>query len=273
MPHQQPGQPKKRIIIPIRTIEQGDLKKAMSKGYQDFMNLRGDLLIIGLLYPFLGVIMTLLAANELRWPIIFPIIAGLTLVGPFLSVGFYEMARLRAAGQKPRWTAYFTITRAKNFSDILFIGMILMAAFILWVVAAMLIYVTFMGADFPPSPWDFLVAMVTTLPGWTVIILGNMIGACFGFFVLLTSFISLPMLVDHDIDSATAIRTSIRAFQMNKLVTIRWGIKVVILLFLGCIPMFLGLVIILPMLAYATWHLYTAIVDGRNLPAAIRRKS
>lgn len=75
------------------------------------------------------------------------------------------------------------------------------------------------------------------------------------------------------IDSATAIRTSIRAFQMNKLVTIRWGIKVVILLFLGCIPMFLGLVIILPMLAYATWHLYTAIVDGRNLPAAIRRKS
>jgi len=107
--------------------------------------------------------------------------------------------------------------------------------------------------------------LFTTASGWGLILVGNLFGLIFAAIVLTLSVVSLPMLVDHDVDARTAIGTSIRAVSANKGVLFRWGVTVAALLVLGSIPAFVGLAFVLPWLGYSTWHLYTRLVDRSAL--------
>ena len=69
------------------------------------------------------------------------------------------------------------------------------------------------------------------------------------------------MLVDSNISAPEAVSASWRAAHSNKGEMIRWGIIVGALLVLGSIPLFVGLAFVLPWLGYATWHLYTRLID------------
>jgi uncharacterized membrane protein len=99
-----------------------------------------------------------------------------------------------------------------------------------------------------------------------LIVVGNIAGIAFAALVLTLSVVSLPMLVDCDVGARTAIATSVRAVKANKGVMLLWGIIVAALLVLGSIPAFVGLAFVLPWLGYATWHLYTRLVDRSALP-------
>jgi uncharacterized membrane protein len=78
--------------------------------------------------------------------------------------------------------------------------------------------------------------------------------------VLTVSVVAMPMLIDKDVDARTAIHISRMAVAANKGVMLRWGFTVAALLVLGSIPLFVGLAVVLPVLGYATWHLYTKLV-------------
>ena len=131
----------------------------------------------------------------------------------------------------------------------------------LWVVVAGGLYVALWGMNAPDSIGAFLSRLFTTPEGWALIIVGNLVGAGFAVLVLAISVVSLPMLVDCNIEASTAVGTSIRAFRANKGMMIRWGLIIAALLMLGSIPIFIGLAVVLPWLGYATWHLYTHVVD------------
>ena len=73
------------------------------------------------------------------------------------------------------------------------------------------------------------------------------------------------MLVDCDVSAAEAVSASWRAAHENKGELFRWGLIVTVLLILGSIPLFVGLAFVLPWLGYATWHLYTRLID-RSVP-------
>ena len=101
----------------------------------------------------------------------------------------------------------------------------------------------------------------TTPQGWGLIVSGVIVGAIFGWIVLAVSVVSLPMLVDCNVSASQAVSASWRAAHANKPLMVRWGLTVVGLLVLGSIPLFIGLAFVLPWLGYATWHLYTRLVD------------
>jgi uncharacterized membrane protein len=104
--------------------------------------------------------------------------------------------------------------------------------------------------------------MVFTTPrGWALILGGAVVGAAFGWLVLALSVASMPMLVDCNVSAAEAVSASWRAAHANKGEMIRWGLIVIGLLVLGSIPLFVGLAFVLPWLGYATWHLYTRLID------------
>jgi uncharacterized membrane protein len=107
---------------------------------------------------------------------------------------------------------------------------------------------------------DFVARLFTTRDGWTLILLGNLAGAGFALLVLALSIVTFPMLVDRQTDAFTAMGVSLRAFAANWRVLLGWGVMVGALLVLGSIPAFVGLAVVLPVLGYATWHLYTRIV-------------
>lgn len=93
-----------------------------------------------------------------------------------------------------------------------------------------------------------------------MIIIGNLLGLGFAIVALAISVVSFPMIVDKKVNWGVAMRTSIRVAWNNPVTVAAWGLIVVALLILGALPGLVGLAVVLPLLGYATWHLYTRAV-------------
>jgi uncharacterized membrane protein len=245
----------------IRHISTADLDWALREGWSDFQAKRGDLIFVALLYPAIGLIAAAFALNDAALPLVFPFAAGLSIFGPAAASGFYELARRREAGLDASWRHFFDPMRGKQGSTILMLTIGLGVLFVLWLGAAYAIYAATMGPDFPTGVADFVRRVFMTPEGWALIVIGNLAGAVFAVVTLMTTLVSFPMAVDRDVDPGHAVETSLRAVMANPGPVAGWGLRVGFLLVLGALPAFVGLAVVLPTLGYATWHLYTRMVE------------
>lgn len=225
------------------------------------MTMRGDLIFVGLIYVLVGIVAATAIMGGPLLPLLFPILAGVGLLGPVAALGFYEMARRRETGLESNWQHFLDVRKRPSADDIAIVAALLLAVFVAWVFAASGIYLALFGWWEPPSIGAFLSRVFTTPEGWALILIGNAVGLGFAALALGLSVVSLPMLVDRNVSAAEAVSTSWRAARANPGVMFRWGIIVAALLVLGSIPLFVGLAAVLPWLGYATWHLYTKLVD------------
>lgn len=253
--------------IPIRRIGAEDINAALRDALDDFLSKRGDLVFVGLIYPFVGIAAAWLALGNGILPLLFPIAAGISLLGPLAATGFYELARRREAGLEAGWRHFFDVASNPARDSIAVVGTILIALFGMWLLAAAFIYTAFMGSAEPASLGAFLSALFGTANGWAMMIVGNLVGLGFASVAFAISAISLPMLVDRDVGAGPAMRASIEAVRRNPAAMTRWGVTIAALLVIGALPVFLGLAVVLPVLGYATWHLYTRVVDRAGLAA------
>ena len=265
--------------VPVRKIRDEDLRIALRHGWDDFKEMRGDLIFVGLLYPLIGIAAAVMTTSAPLLPFFFPVVAGVGLLGPLAAVGFYELARRREAGLTSNWSHFLDVRKRPSMDDIGIVAGLLFVIFALWLIAAAALYLTFWGYSAPAKlsgfAWyepysigDFLRRLFTTSEGWALILVGNLVGLAFAALVLAVSVVSLPMLVDRDVTAAQAVSTSWRAAKANPGVLARWGVIVAGLLVLGSIPLFIGLAFVLPWLGYATWHLYTRLVDREAIDRA-----
>jgi uncharacterized membrane protein len=245
---------------PVRTITTADLRASLREGWSDFLQHRGDLLFVGIIYPLVGFAAAAIALQDSLIPLFFPIATGVGLMGPAVAGGFYELARRREQGLDSGWSHFFDVVRRPSFDAFVAVGALLLMLFFAWLAVAAGLYVALMGTTPPESVAAFMTRLFTTPEGWALIILGNFAGLCFSAAVLTVSVVTMPMLVDKDVDARTAIHTSRMAVMANKGAMLRWGVLVASLLVVGSIPFFVGLAVVLPVLGYATWHLYTRLV-------------
>jgi uncharacterized membrane protein len=251
--------------VPVRRLSAADLKAALRDGLRDFGRHRGDLLFVGILYPLIGLIAAVVALGASLIPFFFPVALGVAFLGPVAALGFYEIARRTEAGLESDWSHFLDVRKRPNADAIVAVVGLLLVVFFVWVVVAGALYTALMGAP-PESVGIFARRLFGTGEGWTLIVVGNLIGLVFAALVLALSVVSLPMLVDRNVGARTAIATSWAAARANKGEMARWGVTVLALLVVGSIPAFIGLAFVLPWLGYATWHLYTKLVDRSGLP-------
>jgi uncharacterized membrane protein len=262
---------KRSAEIPVRKIADEDLRWALREGLEDFRAMRGDIVFAGLIYTFIGVAAVVMTTNGPLMPFFLPVVAGVGLLGPVAAVGFYELARRRELGETVHWWNFLDVRKRPSVDDMGIVAGLLLGIFALWLLAAGVLYVALFGWATPTSFPGFLGSIFTTPQGWALILLGAALGVVFGWVVLCISVASLPMLVDCNLSAAQAVSASWRAAHANKPEMIRWGLTVAGLLVLGSIPLFVGLAFVLPWLGYATWHLYTRLIDRDAIPA--RRKN
>jgi uncharacterized membrane protein len=253
------GTPAADTEIAVRKIGVHDLRVALRQGWADFREKRGDLLFLGLIYPAIGVVAAVAMQRPDWLPLLFPFAAVLSLMGPAVASGYYEIARRREAGEANDWRSAFDIFRNPAFETIIQLGGLLAVISLLWLGAAWLIHSATLGAP-ETTVGAFLSAVFGTRQGWTMILIGNVVGLAFAAVVLAISAFSFPMLVDRNVDLGTAIGTSVRAVTANAGTMALWGVTVVALLGLGALPAFIGLAVVLPVLGYATWHLYARTI-------------
>jgi uncharacterized membrane protein len=251
--------------IPVRKITTRDLREVLGEGLSDFSEKRGDLLLVAMIYPIVGIVAAIVSLGGSLLPLFFPIAAGIGLLGPLVAIGFYELARRREAGLDSDWSHFLDVRKRPSWDSIGIVSGLLLTIFAAWIITAAVLYAMLIG-EAPASVGDFLRRLFLTGEGWALIVLGNLAGAFYAVLVLKLSVVSLPMLVDRDVGARVAVDTSVRAVRANMGVMIRWGLIVATLLVLGSIPAFIGLAFVLPWLGYATWHLYTRLVDRSELP-------
>ena len=244
----------------IRHIGVADLGHVLARGLDDFAAYRTDVIFLCVFYPFVGLVLARLAFGYDLLPLIFPLASGFALVGPFAAVGLNEMSRRRETGMAVTWADAFGVFRSPSFGAIVVLGLVLMAIFLLWLLAAKAIYQITLGPALPTSLAGFVHDVLATPAGWTMIGVGIGVGFLFALLVLAISVISFPLLLDREVGVDTAVLTSIRAVFMNPGPMAGWGLIVAVGLVIGSIPCFLGLIIVMPVLGHATWHLYRLIV-------------
>jgi len=246
----------------VRRIGIADLTGALASGLDDFTANRTDVIFLCVIYPIAGLVLGRVASGYGLLPLLVPLASGFALVGPLAAVGLNEMSRRREAGEAVSWVDAFGVLRAPSIGAIMLLGLLLVGIFLLWLVAAQVIYVVTLGPAPSVSVDAFLRQVLGTPAGWALIAVGVGVGFLFAVLVLTISVVSFPLLLDRNAGINMAVWTSVRVVAMNPGVMAVWGAIVVALLVIGSLPALVGLAVVMPVLGHATWHLYRRAVVG-----------
>jgi len=237
-----------------------DLRDALAEGYSDFLSAPTQLLFLGIIYPLVGLVAARAASGGHLLPLLYPLVAGLSLMGPLAAIGIYELSRRREQGLAASWLNAFDVLRSPSIGSIAALGLLMCGIFVGWLFAAQAVYRMTFGNMPPGSIAEFLNRVFTTSEGWRLIVWGNAVGFIFAALVLTLTVVSFPLLLDKHVKLRTAILTSIRVVAANPATMALWGLVVAAALVIGCVPLFVGLAVVMPVLGHATWRLYRKAV-------------
>src|SRR5207249_3586876 len=145
-------------------------------------------------------------------------------------------------------------------SSVLGTGAILLLLFLLWLATAGQIYIATLGPEPPQTLAAFERGLFHSAEGSVLIAAGIGVGFLFAVAAFVIGAVSFPLLLDRDVGMWRAIATSVKAVTQNLGVMAIWGLIVAASLVLGSIPALVGLIIVVPVLGHATWHLYRKLI-------------
>jgi len=264
-----PGKRQLMDIPQLRRINMRAGPECLLLGLRDFSKAPKYGLFFGGIYALGGwLIVGLVFWLSLPY-LAYPAAMGFALIAPFVAAGIYEVSRRLEVGQPLTWDVVLgTVWRQKG-RDLGWMALITGFAFFIWVDYAAIIFLIFFGLR-ELQPEVFLEALTTTLDGLYFLLLGNIAGAVIATIVFSITVISFPLLMDRDIDFATAMTASVRAVTTNPLPMAVWALIIVLCLLGAIMTFFIALPVILPVLGHGTWHMYRKVVASIVQPEAER---
>ena len=247
-------------IPEVNRLAFSDLKECLLMGLTDFRRAPLFGLFFGGIYAFGGIlIFQSFIVFEKGW-MIYPLMVGFPLIGPFVAVGLYDVSRRLAAGLPLPWNEVLTVISNQTNRQLPYMAFVILFIFWVWIYQVRLLLALFLGRMSFPSFASFFEVIATTPEGWLFIGVGHIVGACFALVLFSLTVISIPLILDRDVDFITGMITSINTVVRSPLVMLSWGVFVTLAVIASFIPLFLGLLIVLPVLGHTTWHIYKKAV-------------
>jgi uncharacterized membrane protein len=239
----------------IRRITVEDIHAALAAGWADFRAAPQFGLFFGGVYALAGmvILLQLWVWEQPLW--ILPLALAFPLVGPFAAIGLYEVSRRREAGLPLDWSQVLDVVWRERHRQIPTMAFAVLAGFLIWLWAARLMVALFLGR-MSAATYSDLGATLTSGPGLTMIVVGTVVGGAIAFVLYAITAVSLPMLMDRELDFVTAMIASFNAVTQNPVPMLTWAAIIAAGLAAAMVPFFLGLVVALPVLGHATWHVY-----------------
>src|ERR1700757_5124333 len=156
----------------VNTITLSDLRQALRLGWEDFKAMPSHAIFLCMIYPVIGLMLARAVVGHAGLPLLFPLVAGFALLGPFAALGLYELSSRRERGQEATAWDAFDVLRSPSFGAMLGLGTLLLALFVTWVATAQAIYVAVFGYGGATGFTDFVQHVFTTLEGWWLIVVG-----------------------------------------------------------------------------------------------------
>ncbi len=234
-----------------------DLRNALAAGVGDFRRAPQFGLFFSMVYVAGGFFLIWLGAGTVSWTIATSL--GFPLVAPFAAAGLYEVSRRIETGQPLDWAAVLGIVWQERNRQLPWLGAIIVIYFLFWTFLAHMIFALFMGLSTMTNiseTWEVL----WTPHGMRMIGVELGIGAALAFLLFSITVVSLPLVLDREVDFVTAMLVSMQVVRTNLGVMLIWALVIAALTLVALVPWFLGLVVVLPILGHATWHLYRRAV-------------
>jgi uncharacterized membrane protein len=251
-----PGQ-ESSAWVELRTLPLSAPLRWLALGWRDYTHNPGIGSFYGLAFMVMGWL--LMKVYESAPAYTLALSAGFLLSGPFLCMGLYQVSRHLERGEKPDLGDSLTAWDS-HMGQMAIFGFVLLVLEMLWGRAAMVIFAV--SFDGMPDLQGSLMALVNPDNiGFIVTYLG--VGAVFAGLIFSISVISIPMMLDRQVDAITAGLTSLRLVLTQPAVMLFWGALITLLVVAALLPWFFGLLVVGPVLGHASWHAYrAAVVDS-----------
>lgn len=241
--------PPKTHLVPCRKLETGAAFSWLKAGLKDFKDSLDISLIYGAFVFLVSAFVAFLAWKLGGFILLLSALSGFVFVAPLLAFGLYSVSRQLCEGRKPQLAATIRAIKRPLGNSMVF-TIVLLVIFLLWARAGMMVQVFFPIGGEPD--WSHVV---------TFLLIGSAVGSIFAAVSFAASVFSLPMLANRDIDVITAVISSINGALRNKSAMFVWAMLICSLTLVGFLTAGIGLIFIIPWLAYATWHGYRAALD------------
>jgi len=243
----------------VNTLDPGVIGEVLARGWRDFRTAPWFGLFFGLVYASGGWAVVMLAALSGYYFLAYPLAAGFALVAPFVAAGLYEVSRRLEAGEPLQWSPVLSVVVRGSSREIGWMALVTGFTLFIWLDVAFFTYAIFFGLQ-APSMSQLFIAITTTWHGALFFLVGNAIGVAISFFLFSVTVVSMPMLIDRDVDFVTAMIASVRTVRQNLRVMLLWALVIAAALFLSALTLLIGLIVVLPVLGHATWHMYRAAI-------------
>ena len=239
----------------INLVDASDLKASLALGWRDFRRAPVLGLAFSAVYVLGGWLITwaVTAKGQVWWTL--PASAGFPILGPFVACGFYEISRRLEAGEPLVANEIIGVIFRQKDRQIPAIAAVIVVYFLFWNFLSHMIFALFLGNATMTNVSSSL-AVFLSPQGLSMLAFGTLVGAAFATLLFCLTVVSLPMLLDREVDFVTAMLTSFALVRENPRIMLSWGALIAICLFLGMLPAFLGLLVVLPLFGHASWHLY-----------------
>jgi uncharacterized membrane protein len=237
----------------IGQVTLGELRAVLRAGVDDFRRAPQFGLFFSATYVLGGFLMVWLGAGHVTWTLATSL--GFPLAAPFAAVGLYEVSRRLERGQPLVWREVLGVVWMERRRQLPWMGAIIVIYFLFWTFLAHMIFALFMGLSAMTnisSSWEAFL----TQAGLTMIAVQFLVGGVLAFLLFSMTVVSLPLLLEKEVDFVSAMILSIRTVSENLVVMGLWAMIIAVMTLIALVPWFLGLVVVLPVLGHATWHLY-----------------
>ncbi len=250
----------------LRRIDFDTLRNAARKSRQDMLAAPVFGLFFSGFYVVTGWLLVLITriTGDSYW-LIFAAV-GFPLFSPFAAVGLYEVSRRRELGLSLVWREILSVISEQRTRQLPSLCAVVIIIFLFWFFLAHMIFALFLGLSTMTNVSSSF-EIYTTVNGLKMLTVGTIVGAIFALVLYMLTVMSLPMLLDREIDFVTAMLTSFQFVNDNRLVMICWGLLIAVGSFAALLPFFLGLFIAFPFFGHASWHLYRLSVCAEHSEA------
>lgn len=239
--------------VTVNKLHLSDLRAVLAAGWRDFLAAPQFGLFFSAVYVVGGFLMLWVGAGHVTWTMATSL--GFPLVAPFAAAGLYEVSRRLEQGKPLDWKGVLGIVWHERTRQLPWLGAIIVIYFLFWTFLAHMIFALFMGLSTMTNVSQSFEAFLTP-NGLTMIAVELGVGAVLAFLLFSLTVVSLPLVLDREVDFVTAMLVSLKAVRENLPVMWLWAALIAVLSLIALLPWFLGLVIVLPVLGHATWHVY-----------------
>jgi len=246
---------------PVRTADPARVFYWLKQGWHDLRAAAGPSLLHGLLVVVLSV--AILAMTLLRWELVMIAASCFVFIGPFLATGLYAVSKTLSGGGRPSLND--AVNGWLHASRCLFrFGLLLVFACVVWVAFSLAMFYFFVNVRITGLA-DFLRYVLTQHDG--LFLLWSILGGLYAALAFSITVVTMPLLVDRDVNLWLAIRTSVRAVGENPVTMVWWAMVILVLTGVSFASGMLGFLVFYPLMGHASWHVYRELVDASDLPA------